>query len=67
MLRRLVTHQSMQSHYIEAIFNGTEYEIWADFGPVGNTEKKNCADYEQLLRPVFSCFHGQKKNLKHCK
>ena len=19
---------------------GTEYEIWADFGPVGNTEKK---------------------------
>ena len=21
-------------------FYGTEYEIWADFGPVGNTEKK---------------------------
>ena len=34
-------------------FDGTEYEIWADFGPVGNTEKKNWADYEQLLRPVF--------------
>ena len=24
-------------------FYGTEYEIWADFGPVGNTEKKNWA------------------------
>ena len=36
-------------------FYGTEYEILADFGPVGNTEK-NWADYEQLLRAVFSCF-----------
>ena len=25
--------------------------------------KKNWADYEQLLRLVFSCFHGQKKML----
>ena len=42
----------------------TEYEIWADFGPVGNTEnKKLVADYEQLLRPVFSCFPGQKQML----
>ena len=23
--------------------------------------KKNWVNYEQLLRPVFSCFHGQKK------
>ena len=30
-----------------------------DFGPVGNTEKK-WADFEQLLRSVFSCFQGQK-------
>ena len=22
-------------------FYGTEYDIWADFGPVGNTEKKS--------------------------
>ena len=22
-------------------FYGTEYELWADFGPVGNTEKKS--------------------------
>ena len=28
---------------------GTGIEIWAGFGPVW-----------QLLRPVFSCFHGQK-------
>ena len=33
-------------------FYGTENEIWADFDPVGNTEK-NGANYEQLLRPVF--------------
>ena len=30
-------------------FYGTEYEIWTDFGPVGNTENKIGADYEQLL------------------
>ena len=40
-------------------FYETEIEIWAGFGPVGNNEKNNWADYEQLLRPVFSCFHGQ--------
>ena len=35
-------------------FYGTEIEIWAGFGLVW-----------QLLRPDFSCFHGQKKiNLK---
>ena len=43
-------------------FYGTGIEIWAGFGPVGITEKKKIwADYEQLLRPVFPCFHGQKK------
>jgi hypothetical protein len=42
-------------------FYETEIEIWAGFGPV---EKKTWADYEQLLRAVFSCFHKQKKNLK---
>ena len=29
-------------------FYGTGIEIWAGFGPVW-----------QLLKPVFSCFHGQ--------
>ena len=42
-------------------FYGTENLIWAGFRPVGNTEKKNWADYEQHLSPVFPCFHGQKK------
>ena len=42
-------------------FYGTGIEIWAEFGPVGINEKKNWPDYEQFLRPVFSCFHGQKK------
>ena len=42
---------------------GTENEIWAGFGPVGNTKKKLGADYEQLLRAVFSCFLGQKIGL----
>ena len=46
-------------------FYGTEYDIWADFWPVGNTEKKRFgADYEQVLRAVFSCFQGKKfKNI----
>ena len=43
-------------------FYETEIEIWAGLGPVGNTEKKIGADYEQLLRSVFSCFQGQTKN-----
>ena len=34
-------------------FYGTGIEIWAGFGPV-----------RQLLRPFFSCFHGQKKKRK---
>ena len=46
-------------------FYGTGIEIWAGFGPVGITEKKKIwADYEQLLRPFFSYFHGQRKNIK---
>ena len=35
-------------------FLGTGIKIWAGFGPVW-----------QLLRPVFSCFHGQKFFLKN--
>ena len=42
-------------------FYGTGIEIWAGFGPVGITEKKVWADYEQLVRSVFLKFHGQKK------
>ena len=32
--------------------------IWAGFGKVGSTAKKIGANYEQLLRAVFSCFRG---------
>ena len=35
-------------------FYGTGIDIWAGFGPVW-----------QLLRPVFSCFHGQKMFFKN--
>ena len=35
-------------------FYGTRIEIWAGFRPD-----------RQLLRPVFSCFHEQKKILKN--
>ena len=42
-------------------FYGTEIEIWAGFGPAGNTEKKMWDDYEQLLRSVFFMFPGAKK------
>ena len=45
-------------------FYGTENEIWAGFGPVGNTEKKWGADYGQILRVVFPCFKRPKNNLK---
>ena len=38
-------------------FYGTEIELWAGFGPVGNTEKKNWADYKQGR--VFSRFYRQ--------
>ena len=47
------------------IFYGKGIEIRAGFGLIGSAEKKIWADYEQLLRVVFSCFQGQKKcNLK---
>ena len=45
-------------------FYGTEFKIWAGFGPVGKNEKKMGANYEQLLRLDFSCLQGQKKT-KH--
>ena len=40
-------------------------------GPLGSqasTEQKKVVNSEQLFRAVFSCFHGQKFNLKkiHC-
>ena len=40
--------KSLQRSRAVGDFYGTGIEIWAGFGPV-----------RQLLRPVFSCFHGQ--------
>ena len=37
-------------------FYGTGIEFWAGLGPVGITEKKMGADYEQLLRTFFFSF-----------
>ena len=42
-------------------FYGTENVIW----PIGNTEKKFWADYEQFLRVFFSCFQGQKQDRRY--
>ena len=49
-------------------FYGTEYEIWAAFKPIGNTEEKIGADYQQIFwGAVFLCFQGQKGFLyKYC-
>ena len=44
---------------------GTGIEILAGFGQVGFLKINIWAKYEQLLRPVFSSFRGQ-KNQKHC-
>ena len=41
-----------------------ENVFWAGVWPIGNTEKKVWADYEQLLREVFSSYRVQKNLLK---
>ena len=52
--RQYEIHSCMTSN-----FYGTKIQMWAVFGLVGNTERNIWGDYEQLLRAVFSCFHGQ--------
>ena len=47
-------NQSHYTIYISHNFCGTEIEIWAGFGSVGSTEKKNLADFEQRFRAFFS-------------
>ena len=57
--------KSLYKSHAESNFYGTDIEIWAGFGPVGSTEIQigEGADYEKLLRVVFSCFHRQKIEL----
>ena len=65
MFLQILAYTRSKSLYISRAasnFYRTGIEIWAGFGPVGNTEKTIGADYEQLLRSVFSCSQGQKHN-----
>ena len=50
--------KSLYISRVVSYFYGTEIQIWAGFGPIGNTEKRNWADYEQLLRSFFFMFPG---------
>ena len=57
-----------QSHYREVLRWDISMEHRLRFGlDLGLLAllKKNWADYKQLLRPFFSCFHGQKKLKKN--
>ena len=41
-----------------------ELRLGLDLDRLALIKKKIGANFEQLLKPVFSCFHGQKKELK---
>ena len=53
-----------QRHYREVprweIFMEQEFRFGLDLGRLAVLKKKVWANYEQLLRVVFSCFQGQK-------
>jgi hypothetical protein len=59
---------SKQSHYIEVaqgdIFMEQKMRFWLVLGRLAILKKELWANYEQLLRVVFSCFQGQKNYLK---
>ena len=55
-----------QQRVFKACLTQTERDsddITRKIGPLDFTEKK-LGDYEQLLRPFFSCFHGGKNEIK---
>ena len=59
----------IQSHHREVLrwdlFMEHELRFVLDLGRLALLKKKKIwADYEQLFRPVFSSFHGQKKRKK---
>ena len=67
MVENFVVEMSYNPRAIERglhwIFYKTEMKIWAVGCGLGwPVLKKGWADYEQLLREVFSTFCGQKKN-----
>jgi hypothetical protein len=61
----------IQSHGIEVaqgdIFMEQKMRFGLVLGQLAILKKKLGADYEQLLRVVFSCFQGEKYNWKFIK
>ena len=64
----LMTTSTQQSHYKEVlrweIFMEQELRFVLDLGWLAVLKKRVWADYEQLLRVVFSCFQGKKMLLE---
>ena len=65
VIRAKQWHYEKQSHYKEVaqgdIFVKQKMRFGLVLGQLAILKKKVWADYEQLLRPVFSCLHGPKK------
>ena len=60
----LAAHRYGDRCVLENFYN-MKNQFWTVCSGLGWTvKKKGWADYEQLLRPVFLSFHGQKINLK---
>ena len=55
-IEQILETKSLYISHPVSNYYGTEIEIWAGFGPIGNTEKKNWAFYAQLLRTSFFMF-----------
>ena len=55
--------QSLYRSRAGSYFYGTEYDIWADFGPVGSTEKKVGLIMSNFLGQVFQVFMGKKNKI----
>ena len=56
-----VEPKSLYRSHAGSHFYGTEYEILADFGPVGYTEKKFGLIMKDFWGRVFQVFVGKKK------
>ena len=50
------TEPAREISHAASNFYGTEIEIWAGLGRLAVLKNKFSANYEQLLRAVFSCF-----------
>ena len=59
------SHYTQVTQYAVSNFYGTGIEIWAGFGPVGNTEKKVGGQLWATFEGGFFMFSGSKKIDKH--